>query len=248
MGAACAAAGMLCLLYYVVLRLTSPTSVDFLWIWLLLGGSLLVSALLLRWSGRTQSPAGHLVRVVTILLVLSLFIGLGWGTGAVIHGMCQEVPGDLDYVVVLGAQVRGKTPSKALSLRLARALEYAAANERTQLILSGGQGRGEDISEARCMYSYLTTHGIRADRLILEPNSTNTKENLQFSDVLTGCGKKATGILSNNFHICRALALARALGYTDVYGVPAPSYSLMQAHFIVREIFALAREKLTGVI
>lgn len=248
MGAACAVAGILCLLYYILLRLLAPTGVASVWLWLFLGGFCLISALILRITCRSHSAAGHSVRVITILLVLVMAGALGCGAAAVIHGMRQEAPPDLEYVVVLGAQVRGKTPSRSLSLRLARALEYAQENEHTRLILSGGQGRGEDISEATCMYNYLSTHGISADRLIMEPNSTTTKENLQFSDVLTGCSKCATGILSNDFHIFRALALARAQGYTEPYGIPAPSYSLMQVHFIVREIFALAAEKLAGDI
>ena len=116
----------------------------------------------------------------------------------VISGMRTSARKDLDYVVVLGAHVKGEVPSRALELRLKAALKYARENEDTVLILSGGQGSGEDITEAKCMENYLTAHGIPKERLVSEEKSTRTKENLKFSDDLTGCSKKNTGILSHN--------------------------------------------------
>ena len=157
----------------------------------------------------------------------------------------EKEPG---YVVVLGAHVKGDVPSKALELRLKAALKYARENEDTTLILSGGQGFGEDITEAKCMENYLTAHGISQERLVLEEKSTSTKENLKFSDELTGCSKKNTGILSNNFHVYRAVKLAEKLGYKHPYGIAAVSDPIMQVHYVVREVAALVKEKLRGNI
>lgn len=137
---------------------------------------------------------------------------------------------------------------KALELRLKAALKYARENEDTTLILSGGQGFGEDITEAKCMENYLTAHGISRERLVLEEKSTSTKENLKFSDELTGCSKKNTGILSNNFHVYRAVKLAEKLGYKHPYGIAAASDPIMQVHYVVREVAALVKEKLRGNI
>ncbi|MDD7350525.1 MAG: YdcF family protein, partial [Clostridiales bacterium] len=165
----------------------------------------------------------------------------------VIRGMFCSGSEDLDYVVVLGAQVRGVTPSRALKKRLDKALEYAGENENTIFILSGGQGSGEDISEAECMRRYLTEHGISEDRLVLEDRSATTRENLEFSDRLTGCGKAETGILSNNFHIFRAVRLAEKQGYQHAEGIAAPSDPIMQVHYVIREVFALVKEEIVSV-
>lgn len=126
--------------------------------------------------------------------------------------------------------------------------EICQENEDTTLILSGGQGFGEDITEAKCMENYLTAHGISQERLVLEEKSTSTKENLKFSDELTGCSKKNTGILSNNFHVYRAVKLAEKLGYKHPYGIAAVSDPIMQVHYVVREVAALVKEKLRGNI
>ena len=108
-----------------------------------------------------------------------------------------------------------------------------------QAILSGGQGDDEEISEAVCMRNYLTAAGVEEDRLILEDRSTSTRENLLFSDQLTGCGSARCGIISNDFHICRVLKLARQAGYRDCYGIPAEGDPVMELHYIVRESVAL---------
>ena len=55
---------------------------------------------------------------------------------------------DLDYLIVLGAQVKKDGPSRTLRLRLDKAAEYARQNPETILVLSGGQGRDELVSEA----------------------------------------------------------------------------------------------------
>ena len=98
------------------------------------------------------------------------------------------------------------------------------------------------------MLEYLTAEGIPEERLLSEDRSTSTKENLIFSDELTGCAQEPCGILSNNFHVFRAVTLARELGYRDPAGIPARSDPVMQVHYVVRETVALVTEKLKGEI
>ena len=98
------------------------------------------------------------------------------------------------------------------------------------------------------MENYLTAHGLLQELLVLEEKSTSTKENLKFSDELTGCSKKNTGRLSNNFHVYRAVKLAEKLGYKHPYGIAAVSDPIMQVHYVVREVAALVKEKLRGNI
>ena len=93
----------------------------------------------------------------------------------------MKIKNNLDYIIVLGAHVDGTRLSMALLERTRRALQYLENNPDTKAVLSGGQGRGEAVSEAKAMYDYLTGHGISRERLILEERSTNTKENLDFS-------------------------------------------------------------------
>lgn len=241
-------AGILCILYYMVILVYAGSRADFAWIWLL-GCAFFVGLGAVFFQERAHP--GWLPGFVR----LPFFAAFGMGVfiffvlGAqVIGGMFAKEEEGLEYVIVLGAQVKGKVPSRALKKRLDKAVDYGKKNPDTRFILSGGRGPGEEITEARCMYDYMTGQGIGGFRLILEEGSATTKENLIYSHELTGCREKKVGILSNNFHIKRALLLAKKQGYQQVYGVPAPSDMVMQAHYVVREIFALLKERAVGNI
>ena len=248
MQAVCITLSILCLSYYLVLVIYAGITADFAWIWILAavmlggtGGCLAYGKthpgffpVWLRDTGYTVLAVGC---AVFLFLCVQIFRGMTWSGSE-----------NLDYVVILGAQVKGTVPSRALKKRLQKALEYAQKNQDTILILSGGQGSGEEITEAECMRQYLVDCGIGEERLILEETSTDTKENLEFSNRLTGCADARTGVLSNNFHVYRAVKLAQKLGYRQAEGIAAPSDPVMQVHYVVREVFALVKEKLKGQI
>ena len=182
----CFCAGILSLAYYVLIVVYAGITADFAWFWVLLTVFFEGGAVLFRY-GRNHPGAfpGWLGTVIMVAVLVGI-VCFGFICSCVISGMKSSGKKNLDYVVVLGAHVKGDVPSKALELRLKAALKYARENEDTTLILSGGQGFGEDITEAKCMENYLTAHGISQERLVLEEKSTSTKENLKFSYELTG--------------------------------------------------------------
>ena len=251
------AAGSICLLYFLIL---AWKHVDFCIIWLL------GAAVLYVWGGylryRSLHPDGFSVPVwMSVILGVVLAVGIlsfSVTEGKIIHGMTSEPEEELDYLIVLGAQVKKTVPSKALGLRLQKACEYLKEHSQTKAVLSGGQGSGEEIAEAECMYRYLTEHGIPEERLLKEECSTTTRENLMYSArVLADSRQEVTtetvlgskiGLVSNNFHIYRALLLAEKFGYRKVYGVPAASDWKLQIHYMVREYFAVLKAKIRGDI
>lgn len=251
------AAGSISLLYFLIL---AWKHVDFCIIWLL------GAAVLYVWGGylryRSLHPDGFSVPVwMSVILGVVLAVGIlsfSVTEGKIIHGMTSEPEEELDYLIVLGAQVKKTVPSKALGLRLQKACEYLKEYSQTKAVLSGGQGSGEEIAEAECMYRYLTEHGIPEERLLKEECSTTTRENLMYSArVLADSRQEVTtetvlgskiGLVSNNFHIYRALLLAEKFGYRKVYGVPAASDWKLQIHYMVREYFAVLKAKIRGDI
>lgn len=235
------AAAVVCLVYFVFLL---AFGMDFAIVWLL--AAVFLGGLSFVWR---QQKAG----IWHLPLWLKIAAGIVIGAGLVIFlaaevqivgKMGEKGKPDLDYVIVLGAQVRGENPSKALTKRLEAAYDYMTENERTTAILSGGQGDGEDITEAEAMRRYLEDRGIAPERLIKEDKSTSTEENLRFCAGLIGGSDASVGIISNNFHICRALMIAGKQGYTSVCGIAAYSDPKFQVHYMVREAFALVKEKL----
>ena len=148
--------GGACLLYYALIAVYAGVDVNFGWFWIALGCAFLVVYFASRSPVRViRIGAGALLCILAAgLLILAV------QSAQVIAGMSQKDTGGTDYVIVLGAEVKGTRPSRSLLMRLQKAEEYAKENPDTTLILSGGQGSGEDISEAQCMYEYLTTRGI----------------------------------------------------------------------------------------
>lgn len=239
----CLVLGCLCLIYYIAIVIYVGIAADFAWIWAL-GAAVLL--LLNRSLAYTVVHPGTALRYVNgaVLVLLGVALVLVFTVGGRIVGAMVDQPQEkLDYVIVLGAQVRGTKPSRALRKRLDRAIAYAEANPETVFILSGGQGPDEGVSEAACMYEYMTDKGLAAVRLVMEDQSTSTRENLQYSAKLLDREQDTVGILSNNFHIYRALLLARDEGYQKVCGIPAPSDIGMQPHYILREVCAVLAGK-----
>ena len=148
-----------------------------------------------------------------------------------------------DAVIVLGAGVNGTTPSVALQTRIDAAERYLKAHPVIPAVLSGGQGAGEDISEARAMYDALTARGINPERLILEEQSANTRQNLENSlALLPDSYHKTVAIVTNDFHMARVKLLLSADGPGRVVQVPAKLPWWLSVNYYLRESFAVVND------
>ena len=156
---------------------------------------------------------------------------------------------DTCFVVVLGARVdKGGTPSFSLLLRLRSTLAFLEEHPQATAILSGGQGRDEDMPEGQAMYNWLVDHGVSPDRLVVEGKATNTRQNLELSFGLirergydpSGC----TAVVSSSYHLYRAKLLAQQLG-VEVSGVAAsPGNPFVALNYFIREAPAVWKELL----
>lgn len=235
----CMAAGILCLIYFIFLLLYTGFTSAFYLIWPLMGAGLLLLGHLFRIHFWAQIP---FILRIGLLVVFSLGVLFFLGVEAMILKGAVQMPSESqDYVIVLGAHVRSEGPSRALALRLDKALEYAADNPDTIFIVSGGQGSNEPCTESSAMKKYLTDRGLPASRILEEDRSTNTRENLIFSRRMIPADA-SVGIISNGFHICRALHLAETLGYENASGIPAKSDIGTQPTNLLREFFAVVKD------
>ncbi|MFQ7337065.1 MAG: YdcF family protein [Roseburia faecis] len=132
--------------------------------------------------------------------------------GCVISQMHADGRGGLDYIIVLGAQVRKDDPSPVLKYRLDKAVEYLNENPDTVCIVSGGQGSNEPWSEAEGMARYLQEKGIDTARILTEDQSQTTGQNITNSKKLMKEGA-SVGIVTNNFHVFRALQIAKSTDF-----------------------------------
>ena len=238
--------GIAMIAYYLALGVFVRFGQSLQYLWLLGGG--LCIARFLYWrhvEKRGRYPAHRrLLRALRVLFCLALAFFLTV-EGVILFGGMMEPQQGLDYIVVLGARVNGTEPSGSLRNRIQVGAEYLRDNPGTIAVLSGGQGSGEEISEARCMYENMLAAGIDPARLILEEESTDTAANLRNSRSLIPEGA-SVGLVTNNFHIFRALALARNQGWEDVHGVPVATTLFSLPHYLMREFVGVVYETVRG--
>jgi uncharacterized SAM-binding protein YcdF (DUF218 family) len=155
-----------------------------------------------------------------------------------------------DYIIVLGAGLdNGKTPNLILSERLDAAIKCEKENPNQYIVVSGGQGLDEYISEAEAMSKYLEEKGIDKGKIILEDRSTNTDENLKFSKevIQENSGKPisevSVKIVTTDYHAYRSSILARKNGYVNFDNYSSsivwyfiPSTYLREAFGVVKSV------------
>lgn len=120
-----------------------------------------------------------------------------------------------DCAIVFGAAVYGNQyPGPAIVRRVARAAELYRSGSVHRLILSGGRGSGNLLSEAAAMRKEAVSHGVADKDITLEVRSHSTWENLLYSRDLTTQCNSVIGI-SDGYHLARIKLLAWRLGYGD---------------------------------
>lgn len=149
------------------------------------------------------------------------------------------------YVIVLGAEVQGTRPSRSLLYRLNAAMDYLWAYSDSVAIVSGGQGEGEDITEAQCMRDWLIAKGVSPERIIMEDKATSTMENLEFSfEKIRENGDEPYGkvtVISSSYHLYRAKQMAKRLGVEAAGYAAHPGNPFLAANFFIREAFAVTK-------
>ena len=243
MVAALAILGALCAAYGISIMLVW-SGTGFFAVWLALGALLIGSAWAVHagWWAACPSVIRRIVYGITALVVITCVATQGL---ALTH-FSDQGEDDLDYIIVLGAQVREDGPSVVLRYRLDTAFDYLEANPRTLCIVSGGQGANEPEPEAHVMARYLEQRGIDSSRIIQEDESKNTIQNVRNSMRLIDPDHDKVGILTNNFHVYRGVSIARKQGIAHVCGIAAPSHAWYLPNNLLRETFGIVKDSLMG--
>lgn len=184
---------------------------------------------------------------VLLALVAAGVLTFGILFGLVMHGAYDHVDGEPEVMIILGCQVKPWGPSILLQDRLEEALDYLEEHPEILVVVSGGQGPDEHITEARAMADYLTEHGVSEERIVLEEQSHNTLQNFRRSGKLLeqmGYDIEETEVLvvSNGFHLTRSRMLAERCGFEEVSALAAPATHVpSKLKMYIREPLALAK-------
>ncbi|MFI2487680.1 YdcF family protein [Promicromonospora kroppenstedtii] len=161
---------------------------------------------------RTGSGSPKVLRIS--LLVANAAIILAISSVAAL-GRVDTVSYDEDAVIVLGTAIKGEAVTPALRERLETAVEYHEANPDALVVVSGGQGPGESVTEALAMRRFLVSRGIPESAILMEGRSTSTHENFVLTKSLLDArlGERySTVFVTNDYHVFRANELSRIAG------------------------------------
>lgn len=227
------ALGVLSIAYGALMAALYPAGGFFL-VWVVLGAALLVAWRVPR------------ARLAISAVCLAGLLAAGALSALILTTAVAVPPAGLDNIVVLGAALRPDgTPSEALRYRLDAALAYLEENPGTTCVVSGGQGPDEMRAEADAMADYLVAHGLDEGRIIREARSRTTEENVRFSAELLAPGA-SVAVVTNDFHLYRALRIAQKNGLPGVHGLAAPSNPLYLPQAMLRECAAVVKDALLG--
>lgn len=176
-----------------------------------------------------------------------------------VEGMIISFPkkstDNCDYIVVLGARVMGNEPGLTLKGRLDRAFEYVENNDDDcKIVVSGGKGDGENISEAEAMKRYLVNKGIKPEMIIKEDKSVNTMQNFEFSkgkienDSKRKISDVDVKVVTTDFHAFRSDKYARKAGYEKLSFYTEKTKWYLVPVFYAREFFAILKMILISVL
>ncbi len=223
---------------YSLLMLHVIPYTDSIVILLAIGAALVAIGALCPVIGKYKS-----VLILLYILFFAVITALLCAVFLIIYGQFGKTTYDEDAAIVLGCGLDGDAVTPQLAKRLDAAAEYAAENPDAVIIVSGGRGPGEDVTEALAMEKYLIERGISAERIIKEEKSTSTSENLTYSSAILGehfGGEYKAVVITSEYHLYRASRFALRVGLDCTYlHADTPLYELPMRCF--RELMAIVR-------
>ncbi|MDV3428845.1 MAG: YdcF family protein [Bacillota bacterium] len=205
---------------------------------------------------RVKYREGHIIknkiiRIVFMTAAYSFLISFILIESFIYSGTKADGYRKADYIVVLGAGLKGKDVTATLQYRLDKAIVILNQDADVKAVVTGGKGYGEEITEASAMENYLIKNGINKNRIIIEDKATSTYENFKFTKEILekDTGKKSFSILviTSDFHMARAKLIAKKFGFIT-YGITAPTFKYLLPNSIIREYFAVIKSLIYGEI
>ena len=158
-------------------------------------------------------------RIFKKVFVLLLCAEIALVSFIAIYGFSDNANYNEDAVVVLGAGIRGDKVTLPLKMRLDKAIEYHYKNPDALIVVTGGQGLQETVTEAYAMEKYLVQNGVDSSKILKEEKATSMFENMKYSkEILDNyfSNDYSVVVITNNFHIFRGVTTAQNTGFEDV--------------------------------
>ncbi|WP_010243484.1 YdcF family protein [Acetivibrio cellulolyticus] len=237
----------------VVILLAIGSVINFGLIFTLLAGTVLTIYSLLKLKGKFS-----ISKIQNIFLRRSIKIGISAFIisfilieGLIFATVRADNYTDVDYVIILGGGVKGGELSKTLQFRLDKGIEFLKEHPDLKVVVTGGKGFGETISEGEAMCNYLLQNNIPEDKIIVESEATSTMENFKYTKQIlekqTGKSNYKVMVITSDFHMLRSKILASFNGFTP-YGIPSKTWIGVFPNCVIREYFAVFKSLIVDIM
>ncbi len=135
-----------------------------------------------------------------------------------IYGNTDTVKYNENAIIVLGSGIRGEQLTENLKKRIGCAIEYYYKYPDVIIVVSGGQGPQENITESLAMERYIISKGIPKSKILKENCATSTYQNFIYSKQLLDDyfdGEYNVTFVTNDYHIYRADFISKIAGYNN---------------------------------
>jgi uncharacterized SAM-binding protein YcdF (DUF218 family) len=161
-----------------------------------------------------MATAGRTIRKLLLSVLLTLLVFWAGWMAAVLVWSTLDRARPAESIVVLGAAQYDGHPSPVLRARLDHALRLWDRHMAQVVILTGGTGPGDTISEAVVGRSYVRKRGIPERAIVVEKDGRTTRESMQaVAKILSDRGFKTAIVVSDPFHMLRLWILSRRFGF-----------------------------------
>ena len=191
---------------------------------------------MLQKIGRRKKVICILTLVLSIILLYLIFTAIS----IINYGKIDEKVTS-DVAVNLGAGTQDGEVSPVYRERINHGIWLYENDYVDYLILTGGIGEGNTLSDAYIAKQYAVSKNVPEEAIFIEEKSTITEENLEYSkDIMDDNSFTTAIIVSDPLHMKRAMLMAEDYGIT-AYSSPTPTTMYRsfgtKFSFLVREEF-----------
>ena len=207
--------GIISILYFIAITSFVGYLNIYNCIWVFIGSLLIVIHKIRATISKVYQKAPKIVKLFFVIIAAAFLFSFLIIEGFIIEDARNKNIENAHYFIILGAGLKGARPSLTLLQRINTGIEYLVENKDAEVVASGGKGPHETVTEAEVISKLLQDNGVEKSRIIVEDRSTNTYENLAYSEKLIDSRKKIV-IVSSGFHLFRAKSIAKKIGYKNV--------------------------------
>ena len=191
-----------------------------------------------------------IIGIVLIIILFFILIGINFfvicsTSSRIVKSEELKDEENIDAILILGAGIWGNKPSHMLEDRLLEGIELYNQNISNNIIMSGDHGK-VDYDEVNLMKKFAIQKGVLSEDVFMDHAGFSTYESLYRAKEIFGAKKIV--IVTQKYHLYRALYVARSLGI-DAYGVASnPREYAGQIVRDLREVLARDKDFFTSII